>query len=262
MGSGRANVGHSPDPFGRDEKVEAAMAKCDRFLAGSQPAPVHDPEAALLIELPRLEIGDRFQPGRSWPGWPRAKKGGTAEYLDGARFWEAAPYYKRSLAEIEGLFNSVYVSFYKDLGAIAGCCVAADSFVIDELSIWRRRHGGRLFGLWPYAAAAPAVLHKRLLLMPKYYRQAVAIGRTLADVPDVEVMPAKIQGPMTHLFLPVSLAELRARAIRIAKREMVWTFVPESLPLQRIEFSVDDAPLEFTPEEVAPIIGRLAGVAA
>jgi threonine aldolase len=226
---------------------------------------VREPIAALLIELPQRDLGGTLPTWselRSQVSWARER--GAAVHLDGARLWEATPYYKKPLAEIAALFDTVYVSFYKGLGGIAGCCVAGDAEVIAELAVWRTRHGGRLFGLWPYAAAAQAALHKRLPMMPAYYKHAVAIGRALGDLPGVEVMPDKLQAPMMHLRLPVSLEELRSRAVKIAKSEKVWTFarpfVSEGPALQRIEFSVGDATLEFSPAEVRDLIGRLAGV--
>lgn len=51
-------------------------------------------------------------------------------HIDGARLWESAPYYQRSLAEIAALGDSVYVSFYKGLGGLAGCVLAgSDDFL-------------------------------------------------------------------------------------------------------------------------------------
>ena len=44
--------------------------------------------------------------------------------MDGARLWECTPYYGRTLAEIAGLFDTVYVSFYKGLGGLAGSALA------------------------------------------------------------------------------------------------------------------------------------------
>jgi threonine aldolase len=73
------------------------------------------------LELPQREIGGLLP---EWDdlvaqaAWTRER--GIALHLDGARLWEAAPFYERSYAEIAGLFDSVYVSFYKGLGALAG----------------------------------------------------------------------------------------------------------------------------------------------
>jgi threonine aldolase len=231
-------------------------------LSASNLAQVHEPVAALLIELPQRDLGgvlptwDELLAQVAW-----AREQGAAVHLDGARLWESTPYYKKSPAEIAALFDSVYVSFYKGLGGIAGCCVAGDTDIIAEVSTWRTRHGGRLFGLWPYAASAQTVLHARLPLMPKYYRHAVAIGKALRDLPGVEVLPNSVQAPMMHLRLSVGLDELRARALQIAKAEKIWTFarpfVSEGPSLQRIEFPVGDATLEFHPSEVRALVERL-----
>ncbi|HVA70622.1 MAG TPA: beta-eliminating lyase-related protein, partial [Acidimicrobiales bacterium] len=105
---------------------------------------VSEPLAALLLELPQRDLGGTL------PTWKElcqqvswARERGAAVHLDGARLWEAAPYYaktqQKSVADVAGLFDSVYVSFYKGLGAIAGCCVAGETDVIDELSVWRTR---------------------------------------------------------------------------------------------------------------------------
>jgi threonine aldolase len=59
--------------------------------------------------------------------------------MDGARLWEAAPFYastaSKSIADIAALFDTVYVSFYEGLGAIAGCCVAGDKETIEQLNL-------------------------------------------------------------------------------------------------------------------------------
>lgn len=223
---------------------------------------VHEPVSTLLIELPQRDLGGVL------PTWSElnaqvnwAREHGAAVHLDGARLWESTPYYKKSPAQIAALFDSVYVSFYKGLGGITGCCVAGDQEVIDEVSTWRTRHGGRLFGMWPYAASAMTVLDRRLPLMPKYYRHAVAIGKALRELPGVEVLPDPVQSPMMHLRLSVGLGELRERALKIAREEEIWTFarpfVSEGAALQRIEFTVGDATLAFDPAEVRKLVQRL-----
>src|SRR6185436_5025530 len=71
---------------------------------------VAEPLAALLVELPQRGIGGQLPP---WDDLTRmlesARGRGAAIHLDGARLWETAPFYRRSYAEIAGLFDSVYV---------------------------------------------------------------------------------------------------------------------------------------------------------
>ncbi|MGH9029707.1 MAG: threonine aldolase family protein [Acidimicrobiales bacterium] len=227
---------------------------------------VHEPLAALLIELPQRDLGGTL------PMWEDlvaqvawARERGAAVHLDGARIFEAVPYYattcKKKLSDIAQLFDTVYVSFYKGLAGLAGSSVAGDADVISELSIWRTRHGGRVFAMWPYAASALTVLHERLPKMSRYYRHAVAIAKALQGAPGVEVLPCPVQAPMMHLRLKVTVEELRARAIEIAESDRVWTFsrpfVSEGSHLQRCELSVGDATLEISAAEMRSIIGRL-----
>jgi threonine aldolase len=227
---------------------------------------VHEPVAALLLELPQRALGGTL------PSWKElvaqvewAHERGAAVHLDGARLWEATPFYRakhrKSITDIAGLFDTVYVSFYKGLGAIAGCCVAGDTDVIEELSVWRTRHGGRSFGLWPYAAAARTALHMRLPKMPAYYRHALAIADAIRDVPGIEVMPEPVQSPMMHLRFSASLEAIRERVVDIAKTDKVWTFARPwaSLgpKLQEFEFSVGDATLELSAEEIRDLFVRM-----
>src|SRR6185436_8253445 len=102
---------------------------------------VNEPLAALLIELPQREIGGRL------PAWDDlvaqvtyAREHGAAVHLDGARLWESGPFYDRPLAEIAALFDTVYVSFYKGLGGLAGSMLLGEDDVVTEARAWRSRH--------------------------------------------------------------------------------------------------------------------------
>src|SRR3954469_6777390 len=104
--------------------------------------------------------------------WARDR--GAAVHLDGARLWEAAAGYRRPPAEITQFFDTVYVSFYKGVGALPGCCVAGPADVVAQVKEWRQRLGGTLYGLWPNAASARNLLPAALAEMPARMEHALA----------------------------------------------------------------------------------------
>jgi threonine aldolase len=223
---------------------------------------VAEPPAALLLELPQRDLGGQL------PAWEElveqvewAHEGGAAAHMDGARLWGCGPFYGRTLAQIAGLFDTVYVSLYKQLGGITGCCLAGPEDLVAEVSEWRKRHGGTLYALWPYAASGLAGLRRRLRRMPAYQEHALAIASAVKELPGVEVVPDPPHTPMMHLLLPTGANELRAAALRMAEHERIWTW-PHSVPtgsshVQRVELEVGDATLEFTPEEFRDVLQRL-----
>ncbi|MED5523649.1 MAG: beta-eliminating lyase-related protein [Pseudomonadota bacterium] len=147
-------------------------------LGDMQAAHQASPLAALLLELPMREIGGQLPPWDALVAqcqW--ATEQGIRLHLDGARLWQCPAAYGRSLAEIAGLFDSVYVSFYKDLGGIAGAVLAGDRRFINEARIWLRRAGGNLYSLAPYVVAAREGLGEHLGQMPK----RLAHARWLAE---------------------------------------------------------------------------------
>ncbi len=223
---------------------------------------IHEPLAAMLFELPQREIGGRL------PAWDElvaqtalVRERGAAVHLDGARLWESGPFYGRPYAEIAGLFDTVYVSFYKGLGGLAGSILAGADDVIAEARLWRKRHGGTLFRLWPYAAAGLAGLRRRLPRMPAYVEHARAIAAELAEVDGVTVVPDPPQTPMMHLHLQTTPAAVLDGIRRAATEEAVWTWSgswPTDTPgLRRVELSVNEATMTFSTVEVARLVRML-----
>src|SRR5262245_30209291 len=163
---------------------------------------IREPVALLLLELPQRELGGRL------PEWDDlvaqadwARRRDVALHLDGARLWEAQPFYDRPHADIAGLFDTVYVSFYKGLGGLAGAALAADAETIAEARVWLRRHGGNLVTMHPYVASAELALDERLDRMPAYAAHARALAAALSTVDGLEVVPDPPQTPMFHLLL-------------------------------------------------------------
>jgi len=67
--------------------------------------------------------------------------------------------------------DSVFVSFYRGLGGIAGAAVAGPHEQVSEARVWRTRMGGTLYSLMPYASAME---REHLALSPRW---------SAADVP-------------------------------------------------------------------------------
>jgi threonine aldolase len=52
------------------------------------------------------------------------------------------------------MFDTVYVSLYKNFNTLSGAILAGPTELIDQLRHWRRRNGGGLAQWWPVAAVA------------------------------------------------------------------------------------------------------------
>lgn len=225
---------------------------------------IAEPPAALLLELPQRDLGGTlpsFEELTELTEWARSK--GAAVHMDGARLWEAQPFYDRPLSEIAALFDSVYVSFYKGLGALAGCCVATDAQTAGEIREWRRRYGGTMYSLWPNAASALAALDKRLPLMSTYFERALQLAKALSDVPGVVVLPNPPMSPMMHLVFEATASQWEERFRALASEGIcTWPrpWPGEVLPgRQRVELAVGDATMSFEVDQLISVIARMAG---
>ncbi len=234
----------------------------DRLLTLDDLHAVAEPAAALVLELPQRDLGGQ-QPGwddlAQQAAWARER--GAAVHLDGARLWESAAGYGKPPAEIARLFDTVYVSFYKGLGALPGCCLAGPADLVAEVREWRQRMGGTLYGLWPGAASALSCLARRLPLMPRYLSQARAIADAVRDLPGVRVIPDPPQTPMLHLLLRNSPEGFQSAAAKLAAERGIWTW-PAAMPTgdpgtQRVELAVGDATLALPAAEVRGVISDL-----
>jgi threonine aldolase len=233
-----------------------------RLLGLEELKRVGDPLSALLLELPQRGIGGQL------PAWDDlcamvswARERGIALHLDGARLWETAPFYGRSHAEIAGLFDSVYVSFYKGLGGIAGCALAGPASFIAEARVWQRRHGGTVVHLFPYVLSAQAALKERVGRMAAYADKARSIAARLRRLPGIEILPEVPPTNMMHLYLRGPKAALEAAALAVAEETGVWMFgglQPGPIPTQSVfELVVGDAAMAISDDEIAGLFEKL-----
>jgi threonine aldolase len=180
--------------------------------------------AALLVELPAREIGGRL------PEWPElvalmtvAAERGIWRHMDGARLWEARAHYApSSYADISSQFDSVYVSFYKGIGALAGAMLLGPDDFIAEARVWRRRHGGTLVQLHPFVASAAMRFDGQLAKMAAYRARAAAFAESLAGIDGLSVEPKPPQVNLFHLHFEAPAEALTAARDRIAGEDSAW----------------------------------------
>ena len=219
--------------------------------------------AALLVELPAREIGG------SLPDWDQlsslaalGRERGVRLHMDGARVWEAREFYApHTLAEICSLFDSVYVSFYKGIGALAGAMLLGPEDFIAEARTWRRRCGGTLVQLHPLVASAAMRLDAQLAKMPAYRERALRFADALSTIDGIVVQPRPPQVNMFHVHFPAPASALVAARDRLAASDRAWLAArvgEASVPgWSTIEIYVGDNLLALEDAVVAPLYARL-----
>jgi threonine aldolase len=246
-------------------------------LQGLQPIPAGDrnrlyaledlcaiPEriGALLLELPERNIGGALRPWSEVEAIAQwAKDNGVGLHLDGARLWESQPYYGMPLADIAKPFDTVYVSFYKILGAVAGAALAGPRDVMDEARAWQWRHGGRLVQQYPMVVSARLGLQRYLPRVPQYCARARAVAQILLEFENVSVTPNPPPTNMMHVYVRGDRERLQDAALQIAQETRVWmpagwntTAIPE---WTMFELTCGEGSLTIPDDEVRDLFSRL-----
>jgi threonine aldolase len=239
----------------------------DRLVTRADLDEVGEPLGALLLELPQRDLGGQlptWRDLRAQATWARRR--GVALHLDGARLWQCGPFYKRRLAEIAALFDTVYVSLYKDLGSLGGCVLAGPADVIAEARVWRIRHGGRLSTYEPMALSAEQGLDERLPRMPSFVRKAREIGVALARVDGVDVVPDPPQTAMFHVHVRGDIERLEDALFELANETgtLLGTyFAPTPVTgVQMTEINIGSPSLDVPTREIAELYAELVKRAA
>jgi threonine aldolase len=259
-GSGVPRVAYHPSSHLHlhEQQALVELHRLDVCLVGDGAMPltasdleaIDGPLGAVLIELPQRELGGVL------PLWSdlqalvaAAKARGAAVHLDGARLWEAAPFYDRSVADIAALFDSVYVSFYKGLGGVAGAVLAGPADHIDAARIWQRRHGGNLVALWPYVVSARRSLAERLDRMPAYVARMRAFADAVRDIDGIAITPDPPHCNMAHIRLEGDLDALTQASIEVSRDAGIWVGQQFTREGGLFELTIGDAGLQVTPAE-------------
>lgn len=197
--------------FGAPEMIHNRLLS----LADLQSQP--EKPGAILLEIPCRPLGGEI------PDWQEltdisswARDADIPIHLDGARIWQCQAAYGRSYAEIGALFDSIYVSFYKDLGGLAGCMLMGPEPFIARSRIWQRRYGGNLFSQAPYIAAAKQGLTNCLPQLPAWNLRACEIAAIINDVAGIKTRPAIPRVNFFQVFLDAEVDALEAAHKQLA----------------------------------------------
>jgi len=174
------------------------LADRDRVIELDDVLDMTESVSALLLELPQREIGGQLPPYQTLESIASVcRERGIKLHLDGARLFEVLPHYQKTAAEICRLFDSVYISFYKGLGGIAGAILAGEPDFIEEATVWKRRHGGDLISLYPYILSADQAYDLRVHRMTQYYAGAKELAELFNKCHGVSTRP---QEPVSNMF--------------------------------------------------------------
>lgn len=174
--------------------------------------------AAVLLELPARPLGGQL------PAWEElvairawCDQHNVTLHLDGARIWSCLPFYQKTFREIGALFDSIYVSFYKDLGGLCGCVLMGPEDFVDESRIWQRRHGGNLYTQFPFVASAKQGLTERLPKMASWVQKANSLAAIINQVDGALTNPVQPHCNMFQLYLKGDPEVLQARHDKLAE---------------------------------------------
>ena len=226
-------------------------------------AAIPGPLGAALLELPLRDAGFLL------PGWDElvafgaaCRERGVPLHLDGARIWESAPYLQHSPAEIAALADSVYVSFYKGLGGLAGAAVAGPVEQVAEARLWRTRMGGTLFTLLPYAVAALRGLERELPRMAEYHERAVALAARL-EAHGIRTSPSPPHSTAFRIHVERDVDDVNERRVVAMEREhlaLTPRWASSDVPgWSWTELGVGPATMEWDVDEAAVTLVRVFG---
>ena len=218
--------------------------------------------AAVLVELPLRDAGCLLPEWEQLTGLAEAVRArGAAFHVDGARIWESRAFWGRSYAEVAALADTLYVSFYKGLGGIAGAALLGPADVLAEAARWRKRMGGTLFHLTAEAVSALAGLQRLLPRLEECLGWARGLAAELTAL-GLAVTPDPPHTPtfVVHAGAPADAVNRRALAfIGREGLQLTGAWTPSGEPgRSRTELMCSEPALEHDPARVA---GWLADVA-
>ena len=239
-----------------------SIGNAQRLLTPEDIFNMNERISTLLLELPQRDLGGQLPPWEELveiSEWTKKQK--IHLHMDGARVWQCTPFYNKSLVEIASLFDTVYVSFYKLLNGLSGAALCGPKDIIEEARLWRHRHGGKMFHVYPLILSAKLGMKKHLPMIETYVKRTQSVASVLCKIPGITVNPNPPHINMMHLYIEGEKDALDEAAQRIAEETQVMLFHAvrqTQLPMvQKLELTIGNAAFEIPDEEIGELFGKL-----
>ena len=198
------------------------LADSNRVIELDDVVGIADDVSCVLLELPQREIGGQLPEFATLEAISQyCRSHNIRLHLDGARLFEVLPYYGKTAAEVCALFDSVYVSFYKGIGGVAGAILAGDSDFTNQARVWKRRHGGDLISLYPYILTASYYFDLRVSRMGHYYQNAKELSGRFHGCRRVSTLPQVPVSNMFHVHVDAPAEAVEQILIRVCNETSV-----------------------------------------
>jgi len=183
---------------------------------------------AILLELPYRPLGGQL------PEWDEltathdwAKENKIPLHLDGARIWQCKSFYKKEYHQLGDLFDSLYVSFYKDLGGLCGSMLLGSEDFIQEAKLWQIRYGGRLFTQAPFVVSDRLGMQRVLPQIDNWVERTRQVAAILSEFDQLVVNPNPPHVNFFQLYVKGDPEEMTQRHLKTS--EETGTFLFSSL---------------------------------
>jgi len=180
---------------------------------------------AILLELPYRPLGGQL------PEWDEltaihdwAQENKIPFHLDGARIWQCKPFYRKEYQQIADLFDSLYVSFYKDLGGLCGSMLLGSEDFIQEARMWQVRYGGRLFTQAPFVVSDRLGMQRVLPQIDSWVERAREVAAILSEFDQLTVNPNPPHVNIFQLYVKGDPKQMTERHMEVAEETGTFLF--------------------------------------
>jgi threonine aldolase len=180
---------------------------------------------AILLELPYRPLGGQL------PAWDEliaihdwAQENKIPFHLDGARIWQCKPFYNKEYRPIAELFDSLYVSFYKDLGGLCGSMLLGPEDFIQEAKLWQVRYGGRLFTQAPFVVSDRLGMQRVLPQIDIWVERAREVAAILSEFDQLIVNPNPPHVNFFQLYVKGDPEQMTERHMKLAEETRTFLF--------------------------------------